>query len=29
VLVDHGVDDVDEWFVTVEETVAARKNVSL
>jgi len=28
VLVDHGIDDVDEWLVTVEQTVATRQGVT-
>lgn len=29
VLVDHGVNDMNEWFVRVEETMSARENVAL
>ena len=29
VLVHHGVDDVDEWLVAVQDTVSARKNIAL
>lgn len=27
-LVDHGIDDVNEWFVAVEETMSSGENVA-